>query len=358
MERANVGLYLIQDGLFRYVNGVWAHMLGYTVEEMTDRMKPEDVVHPEDYRGFCKENIEKRLNGEIESVDYEVRLTAKNGAIVYAEVHGSRILHEGKPAVIGVILDITRRRLAEEALKKSGTTFRQFVEQIPLPLCFVNSAGVLVYINERFVGMFGYTADDVPTSDRWWRLAYPDPEYRRRAMDTWGAALEKAAATGGDIEPVERHVTCKDGTVRIVEISGTIMEGGFLATFSDITDRRQVQKALQQSKDNFSTFFNSIDDFLFVLDTEGRIIMANDTAVKRLGYRRGELTGLDVLMLHPPERREEAGMIVREMVEGRATHCPIPLFTREGKQIPVETKVIRGTWNDEACALRGKQGHL
>lgn len=98
-------------------------------------------------------------------------------------------------------------------------------------------------------------------------------------------------------------------------------------------------------KRNFETFFNTIDDLLFVLDDQGRILHANDTVVERLGYAREELVGQPVLMVHPPERREEAARIIRDMLEGRAEFCPVPVQTRSGVQIPVETRVTSGEWD-------------
>jgi hypothetical protein len=52
-----------------------------------------------------------------------------------------------------------------------------------------------------------------------------------------------------------------------------------------------------------------------------------------------------VLLVHPPERREEAGRIVGEMLIGKAEFCPVPLMTKSGEYIPVETRVTAGTWN-------------
>ncbi len=56
---------------------------------------------------------------------------------------------------------------------------------------------------------------------------------------------------------------------------------------------------------------------------------------------------MNVLDVHPPERREEAAAIVKQMLAGRATHCPVPLQTANGDRIPVETKITLGVWNNE-----------
>jgi diguanylate cyclase (GGDEF)-like protein/PAS domain S-box-containing protein len=96
---------------------------------------------------------------------------------------------------------------------------------------------------------------------------------------------------------------------------------------------------------NFEVFFNTIDELLFVLDEQGRILHANDTVIKRLGYTREELVGQSVLIVHPPERREEAAQITQNMLAGKAEFCPVPVQTRDGVQIPVETRVKMGEWN-------------
>ncbi len=96
---------------------------------------------------------------------------------------------------------------------------------------------------------------------------------------------------------------------------------------------------------NYETFFNTVDDFIFVLDEQGNILHTNATVIKRLGYSMEELSGKSVLMVHPPERRDEAGRIVGEMLSGTAEFCPVPLITKSGIQIPVETRVSHGMWD-------------
>jgi len=102
-----------------------------------------------------------------------------------------------------------------------------------------------------------------------------------------------------------------------------------------------------QSRQNYEAFFNTIDEFLFVLDMQGIILYTNSTVRDRLGYTAEELEGLSVLMVHPEERREEAGAIVAAMLEGKADFCPVPLVTKTGTQIPVETRISLGTWDGQ-----------
>jgi PAS domain S-box-containing protein len=99
--------------------------------------------------------------------------------------------------------------------------------------------------------------------------------------------------------------------------------------------------------DNLQVFFDTIQDFLFVLDVEGRIRHMNRTVTERLGYSEAELCGKSVLEVHPPGRRDEASCIVQSMLEGTREYCPVPLMTKAGQLIPVETRVSKGTWDGE-----------
>ena len=120
-------------------------------------------------------------------------------------------------------------------------------------------------------------------------------------------------------------------------------------------DRDALQRArqnLQASETNFRSFFDTLSDFLFVLDMQGNILRANRTALVRLGYAETELLGQSILKVHPPDRHEEALRIVAGMLEGTLATCPIPLQAVDGQQIPVETRVVPGQWNG-AAALFG-----
>lgn len=111
--------------------------------------------------------------------------------------------------------------------------------------------------------------------------------------------------------------------------------------------RINAENALKMSQDNFRLMFETIDDFMFILDKNGNIIKTNPVVSRRLGYTQEELSAMNVLEVHPPLRREEAGRIVSEMLAGRLDTCPVPLYCKDGSTIPVETKVVVGKWNGE-----------
>ena len=113
-------------------------------------------------------------------------------------------------------------------------------------------------------------------------------------------------------------------------------------THVDITALKMAELNERQSHENFEALFNTIKDFLFVLDEQGCILHVNDTVVQRLGYSLEELKGRSIFSVHPAERRVEAEIIVQAMLAGDVDFCPIPLISRSGTLIPVETCVSSG----------------
>jgi PAS domain S-box-containing protein len=115
-EKSIVGVYLIQDEVFRYVNPNMGEIFGYTVQDMVDKRGPKDVVFYEDWP-IVQENLRKRIDGELESITYRFRGLKSAGEIIDVEVYGSRTDYQGKPAVIGTLLDITRKMEVERDLQ-------------------------------------------------------------------------------------------------------------------------------------------------------------------------------------------------------------------------------------------------
>jgi PAS domain S-box-containing protein len=112
-----------------------------------------------------------------------------------------------------------------------------------------------------------------------------------------------------------------------------------------IVSRLRIEKKLQQREFEFQFFFNTIQDFLFILDERGNIIRVNPSVINRLGYSEDELIGQSVMLTHPAERRDEAFQIVMDMLAGKRAFCPIPLCAKDGTLIPVETVVTAGVDN-------------
>ena len=106
------------------------------------------------------------------------------------------------------------------------------------------------------------------------------------------------------------------------------------------------EEEIATTKTNFELLFDTIDDFLFIVDMDGKVILTNETVRRRLGFTSGELEGRHVLFFHPEEQRPTAEANIGAMLAGTGDACLVPLQTKQGELIPVETKVTPGTWNN------------
>ncbi|MBN2109841.1 MAG: PAS domain S-box protein [Methanosarcinaceae archaeon] len=118
VEKINDGMVVVQDGIIVFVNSQFAGILGYTVEEAIG-MSYLDMLSPS-----CLELVRSRHNKRLENdatcpTRYELTLLTKQGAEVSAEINASYIEHEGKPAIIGILRDISLRKRNEDRIKRS-----------------------------------------------------------------------------------------------------------------------------------------------------------------------------------------------------------------------------------------------
>ena len=116
-EQSFVGVYLIQDEKFVYVNPKFADIFGYSIDECLNKINFHDFIHPDDLK-LVQEQVRKRVNQEVSYVKHSFRGIKKNGEMIHVEIYGSSIHYKGLPAATGTILDITRRKQAKKSITK------------------------------------------------------------------------------------------------------------------------------------------------------------------------------------------------------------------------------------------------
>jgi PAS domain S-box-containing protein len=105
------------------------------------------------------------------------------------------------------------------------------------------------------------------------------------------------------------------------------------------------------SEENYRNLINNIDNFLFILDQNGQIVQVNNTLTNHLGYTHDELYGKHISILHPKENKNEVDFLVELMFTDNIQTSFIPLITRDGKRIFVETRLSRSNWNGQTVWL-------
>jgi PAS domain S-box-containing protein len=118
VEQSQVGVYIVQDEKFVYVNPVFEAMSGYSEEELVGKMTFYMLVHEEDL-ALVRRNYEQRMSTGRSTDRYVLRALRRDGSVIFVEVIVSTIVYNNRPAVIGSLIDITDRLQEENRLNKA-----------------------------------------------------------------------------------------------------------------------------------------------------------------------------------------------------------------------------------------------
>lgn len=152
-------------------------------------------------------------------------------------------LHES----LKVMVHLLESRLEE--VKESNERFWKLVGGFPHPLCIYElDTGKVIFANQKFEQILGYTADDVGDLDNLSRLVYPDEQYRRQIIAERERHLQDALQ-GGLLEVNEQVIRCGDGNDRIFEIGGVVSGNLVMSMFNDITQRHKAEQELNAYKE-------------------------------------------------------------------------------------------------------------
>ncbi len=152
-EQSITGTCIIQDGRLVYVNPRLAEILDFSQEEMTG-LQVLDLVAEKD-RDMVRENIRKRISGEVSFMRYIFYALKKDGSEVPLEVHGSTMIYNGRPAIMATLLDITARKKTEENLHALLSRQKALLEAIPDIIMAVDSNKVYTWANQAGIKFFG-----------------------------------------------------------------------------------------------------------------------------------------------------------------------------------------------------------
>ena len=146
---------------------------------------------------------------------------------------------------------IASHQQIEAALRESEEHFRSFIRFAPVPIVITDERGRFEHLNDRFTRTFGYTLEDLPDLETWWRRAYPDEEYREEVLGVWREAMEAGRWTATRSNPLEYRVTCRDGSTRVAEISSNHIGDRYLYLFNDLTGRKRAEEAMSRLQEQY-----------------------------------------------------------------------------------------------------------
>jgi PAS domain S-box-containing protein len=275
--------------------------------------------------------------------DIEAVNLLKQGARDYVmKNHLARLTSAVKNA-LSLEQGIRARKNAEQALKQSEADLRALVENSPVAMIVDTGTGAaekIVAMNQKFTALFGYTIEDIPDIHHWWRLAYPDEEYRKNLMADWQRQAEHAIENHSSVEPREVEVSCKDGSRRYVRVSFVSTGSRNIVTFEDLTKRRQAETRLRESEEKLRSIFEGTLDGIVLADAETRMLAnGNQTAYQMLGYSEEEFSRLSIEDIHPPQDRSRVMAQFEKLLKKEIELAPdIPVLRKNGSVFYADIK--------------------
>jgi len=248
VEQALIGIYVIQDGVFKYVNASLATMFGYdTPHALIDKVQALHLVGEKD-RARVLVNMQRRLDGEPVALHYGFTGVRQDGQLISLDLHGQAFSYHGRPALLGMIFDISAQKKSEEQLRIAAIAFES-----QEGILVTNAHAVIQQVNQAFTRITGFTADDVVgQKPSILRSGRHEPAFYTRM---WETILKDGYWQG---ELWNCHKSGKQFLERL-SISAVRDPGGaishFVGTFSDVTLQREIE-----SKVHHLAYYDALTD--------------------------------------------------------------------------------------------------
>ncbi len=337
-----VGVYIVQDGKFQFVNPQFQKYTGFSEDELLGRESLE-LVHPED-RDRVRENAVAMLKGN-RLPPYELRYIVKGGETLWATETVTSINYKGRRAVLGNFIDITEHKQAEEKLQESEEYLKTLFNASTGGMLVIDpETHKIVDANPAIIKMIGVDREQIIG-----RMCHkfvcpaevgkcPITDLKQR-VDTSERILLNAS--GGQrpilksVVPITRH-----GRQYLLEL------------IIDITERKQAEEALRESQEQLQKMFESVTDGISVVDLNGAITEANQRMVEIHGFAsKEELVGKKAFELVSPRDHERIATNMREAIkQGKIGSMEYTLLKANGTEFPAElsSSVIKNALGDPA----------
>jgi len=315
---SRAGIYVVQDGKFRFVNQYAADYWGYPREELIGK-ESMSLVHPED-RERVRQAAIQMLRGNRTS-SYEFRTVTKNGDIRWITEVITSIRYQGRRAVLGNSMDITEQIEARDKLAELEALENSILEAIPHAVIGLKNRRI-IFANDGVERVFGWRADELIGATT--RVLY-------RSDGDWDAIARELYTT---LETRRTHSTefpCvrKDGRpieclITASRIGESLKEKNIVITFEDITDRKLAEEAYRTMADSSQAGVYIVQDGVFQF--------VNENAAGYAGYGQRELTGMNSMQLVHPEDRLMVKENAHRLLHGeRKSPHEFRIVTKDGR---------------------------
>jgi two-component system cell cycle sensor histidine kinase/response regulator CckA len=276
-------------------------LTGYPPEELIRTSSFANLVHPDDLAGLWDEVQAAVGRGEPYQLEY--RLMRADGRPRWVSEHGREVgtAPDGTAVLEGYILDVTRHKEVEQALRTGEAQFRAVFEEAPIGMALMNMDGYLVRSNLALQAMLGYSEEELAGTI--FSLVTHDEDI---ATD-WELFGDLVA---GDIThyQITKRFLHRDGLVVWGRLSVALVRAPdgqpryAIQMVENVTERREAVEALRLREREFRSLLEHGRDVISVIDSDGDLRYTSPAIERVLGYGRSELAGTYLgELVHPDD---------------------------------------------------------
>lgn len=292
---------------FVQVNRGGRENLGYSMEELW-QLTPVDIGG---IGGFeqMEELLRPLRDGETDQLRHVGLNRRKDGSVYDVEVRIETSTFEGRPVFVAVIRDVSERKRAEDELRRQAT----IIDQVHGSVVVSDLEGRIISWSQGSERLYGYRADEVMGQS----IAFLYPQGAAALIEKRYQELLRT----GTVEEEGIRVR-KSGEEFWCRLSLTLLrdEDGeptwIVGYGTDITERREIEKALRDSETRFRNAFESTGLGTAIIDASGGFLRANRAICDMLGYSEEELLAMNMGEITAPEYREESYLQIKKLTDG------------------------------------------
>jgi len=328
-------------GTFTSINKAALQYYGWTEQEFFKKTIFDICVLPQE---TLQKELFESINQDKNHHIYQHRLA--DGSIRDVEIYSTPLIVDNKTLLFSITFDITERIRAQNAEHQTAVLLGGLLNSIPDIVFFKNTLGFYMGANLEFSKFTGMHINEI--------VGKTDFDFFPDSQAEHFRQQDKIILNTGVNQTNELYITYANGKKILVDtVKAPLRSGdtivGLVGVARDITLRKEMETALRESDENFQAFFDTVEDMIFVANAEGNLLFANASMITILGLETANLTTIPMINLHAEEMRDQAKHIYASILKNERQFCPIPLKTKNGELLAVETRIWRGKWNGTNC---------
>ncbi|ACF12616.1 signal transduction histidine kinase [Chloroherpeton thalassium ATCC 35110] len=345
VENSLIGLLIVQQDRVLYANPVLVEKLGFPANALIGESIDNFVlhIHPED-RELVKRHYRQFMQGKQTHQTYECKVLAKDGSLLWTVICAKEIHFKGEPALQVAVLDISDRKKIERALQESEKKYRLLVEN-SLQGILILQHDQLLFVNKAVSDITGYSMAEMKQLPFSTVTGIIEKRDRDAVLENYSHRKTDQPAP----EQYEIWIRTKQDKRVCVIINAKVLqyqnEPAVYVTLTNITEKKQIMKALQESERKYRMLVEHSLQGIFVVRNH-RICFANQAATEILEYSLDELMAFsreELLNLVHPDHRER-------LVEYQAS-----ILRRNPRWKNTEAKILTKSGRYAWLLLSGKQ---